>query len=71
MKTHSFDSRESWLQALLERFDFLFQEAVQKRGVFHVALSGGSTPKELYSALNQRSIDWSKIVWWLGDERWV
>jgi 6-phosphogluconolactonase len=71
MKRHPFETRETWLQALLERFDTLFQQAVQKRGEFHVALSGGSTPKELYSALNRRNLDWSKIVWWLGDERWV
>lgn len=71
ISSHTFDSRETWLQSLLDRFDSLFQQAILKRGSFHVALSGGSTPKELYSALNQRPLDWSKIVWWLGDERWV
>ncbi len=71
MTTHTFDSRESWLESLLERFELLFNQALLKRGSFHVALSGGSTPKELYGALNARGLDWSKIIWWLGDERWV
>ncbi len=71
MISHTFDSRETWLQSLLQRFQQLFKEAILKRGRFHVALSGGSTPKELYAALHGLDLDWSQIVWWLGDERWV
>lgn len=71
METHHFNSQDLWLHSLLERFDTLLKTAVEKRGVFHVALSGGSTPKTLYTALNQQPLPWKQIVWWLGDERWV
>ena len=50
--------------------------AVEKKGAFTVALSGGSTPKALYSllttdlALNAR-VPWQKIDFFFGDERHV
>lgn len=71
IESHLFESPETWLQALLHRFDLLAESAIQSRGFFHVALSGGSTPKPFYAALNTHRIDWSKVIWWLGDERWV
>lgn len=71
METHHFSSPELWLNTLLDRFTILSKSALSKRGTFHVALSGGSTPKSLYTALNQQPLPWNQIVWWLGDERWV
>jgi 6-phosphogluconolactonase len=52
------------------------QDAVARRGVFTVALSGGSTPKGLYTLLatdkNLRTdIPWSKTHFFFGDERHV
>ena len=41
---------------------------------FHVALSGGSTPKKLFDVLAQRGRDalpWDRIELWWGDERCV
>jgi len=50
-------------------------EAVDARGVFHVALSGGSTPKGLYARLASGDVrppvPWPQIEWWWGDERHV
>ncbi len=37
----------------------------------HVALAGGSTPAATYECLAARSIDWSGVHLWLGDERMV
>jgi 6-phosphogluconolactonase len=51
-------------------------QAVEKKGAFTVALSGGSTPKALYSLmttdrdLNSR-VPWQKIDFFFGDERHV
>jgi 6-phosphogluconolactonase len=48
--------------------------AVQKNGRFTVALSGGSTPKALYSELageSFRALPWNKIFFFWGDERHV
>lgn len=49
--------------------------AVSGRGVFHLVLAGGSTPKGTYRLLSQppfaSAIDWSRTHLWWGDERLV
>jgi 6-phosphogluconolactonase len=43
-----------------------------KQGTFHVALSGGSTPKRLFDLLAMRKgIAWDRVELWWGDERTV
>lgn len=53
----------------------LVDEAIKNRGMAHIALSGGSTPKKLYqrlaSAPFNRAIDWSKVHLYFADERFV
>lgn len=56
--------------------DFVQQatSAVQARGRFTVALSGGSTPKGLFGVLSTKDHDalpWDKIFFFWGDERHV
>ena len=47
-------------------------EAVRANGRFTVALSGGSTPKRLYSLLATKpGIPWDKVYFFWGDERHV
>ncbi len=61
-------------QAAAEEFAALAAQAVQRNGKFTVALSGGSTPKSLYSLLASGSvpnIPWDKIFFFFGDERFV
>jgi 6-phosphogluconolactonase len=50
------------------------KEAVDERGRFTIALSGGSTPRSLYNLLatNARaSLPWDKMFFFFGDERHV
>ena len=50
------------------------REAIAARGAFHLALSGGSTPRPLYQKLGgplRGELDWSRIHLWWGDERCV
>ena len=47
------------------------ETAIESRGQFTIALSGGSTPKPLYEALSTQSLPWSKIHIFWGDERYV
>jgi 6-phosphogluconolactonase len=53
----------------------LSKEAVADRGVFRIALAGGSTPKKLYELLSsdkyKGQIDWSKWQVFFSDERFV
>ncbi|MEO1009874.1 MAG: 6-phosphogluconolactonase [Bacteroidota bacterium] len=55
-------------------FANFFAELVKDKDVFHVALSGGSTPKIVFEMLAIKfkdTIDWSKIHFYWGDERCV
>src|SRR3984893_12758856 len=59
-----------------EEFVKMAQSAVQQRGSFSVALSGGSTPKLLYSLLAtdatlRAKVPWDKMQLFFGDERHV
>lgn len=51
------------------------RSAIAKRGVFYVALAGGSTPKGLYQKLATspyvEQIDWARVHIFFGDERCV
>jgi 6-phosphogluconolactonase len=61
-------------QTVAQEFAALAAQAVQTNGRFTVALSGGSTPKSLYSLLASGSvpnIPWDKIFFFFGDERFV
>jgi 6-phosphogluconolactonase len=60
--------------AAANEFASLAQQAVKNNGKFTVALSGGSTPKGLYSLLASGSIagiPWDKVFFFFGDERHV
>ena len=56
-----------------DKFIELGNKYIKKNDCFTVALSGGSTPKELYSILTSEEykdkIDWEKIFFAFGDER--
>ena len=57
-----------------EQFSAYFVEQAAGRDVFHVALSGGSTPKIVFDVLAENfadQVDWSKVHFYWGDERCV
>jgi 6-phosphogluconolactonase len=59
-----------------EEFVKMAQSAVTRKGSFTVALSGGSTPKLLYSLLAtdadlRAKVSWDKMQLFFGDERHV
>lgn len=53
----------------------LARQAIWDRGVFHVALAGGSTPRRTYELLATpafaRKIEWNSVQIYFGDERAV
>lgn len=70
-----FDDAESVARAATEEFVRLSREAVEERGAFSVALSGGTTPRRVYELLasgeyNAR-VEWPKAHVFFGDERTV
>lgn len=61
--------------AAAKRFTDLAAQAIGKRGAFHVALAGGSTPRRLYQHLATpmfaERIAWQHVHIYFGDERAV
>jgi 6-phosphogluconolactonase len=66
---------EALSRAAADQFVEIANNAVQNRGIFSVALSGGTTPQQLYRLLGSEpfseQVDWSKTHIFWGDERCV
>jgi 6-phosphogluconolactonase len=66
---------DALIDAVAERFLALANSAISARGKFHVALSGGTTPRALYSRLTHSKfanrLAWDRVHVYFGDERTV
>jgi 6-phosphogluconolactonase len=60
-------------QTAAQEFHKVAESAVQERGRFSVALSGGNTPRAIYSLLasKHKELPWDRIHVFFGDERHV
>lgn len=58
-----------------DRFVAVAHDAIEERGAFRVALSGGGTPKQVYPLIlepgRRDEVDWSRVDFFWGDERSV
>jgi len=71
MQVQRFKDLESVSRAGAEE---LVRLARASNGPFHVALSGGSTPKrmhEILASMGRDALPWERVVLWWGDERTV
>src|SRR5919107_5599898 len=70
-----FDDAEGVARAAAETFARLSREAVESRGAFSVALSGGTTPRRVYELLAsdefRERVPWPSVHVFFGDERMV
>jgi 6-phosphogluconolactonase len=68
-----FPTSADLFHAAAEEFICVGRDAIGAQGRFSVALSGGSTPKALYSVLasNYASFAWNRVFLFFGDERHV
>lgn len=68
-------STEEIFKEAAELFVTAANEAIDQKGYFTVALTGGTSPEGLYRLLSEdpykNQIDWSKVLVFWGDERWV
>ncbi|HEY8156452.1 MAG TPA: 6-phosphogluconolactonase [Myxococcota bacterium] len=75
MKLEVSPSREALFEAAAERFAIAASEAIRTAGRFHLALSGGSTPRGLYALLakapHAARVAWPRVHVFWGDERCV
>lgn len=74
-RVEKFDSAELLITAAADLIIQIADEAIAARGKFTIALSGGSTPLDLYAFLAtpsyRKKIDWKKTFVFWGDERCV
>jgi len=72
---HQFDDRRQMARGAAAAVLRVATEAIDARGRFVVALSGGSTPRDLYQELTnpeyRQQLDWNRIEYFWGDERTV
>ena len=67
-----FDDADTLAAGAAKEFTALAREAIGRSGRFTVSLSGGSTPRKLYSLLaTTGGIEWAKVHFFWGDERHV
>ncbi|WP_301923908.1 6-phosphogluconolactonase [Ferruginibacter sp.] len=75
MKINIFKTEAEVLDGLAKYFVAIANEAIDKYEQFSVALSGGNSPKKLYGLLSspvyKNMVQWSKVYFFFGDERYV
>ena len=65
------EDKNSLAEAASDLISQIIHSSLKNKSKVKVALCGGSTPKAAYSLLGQKSLEWSKVDLFLGDERWV
>lgn len=74
LSVRRFADLEALSRAAADDLAAIAAAAVRARGVCHIALSGGSTPRRLFQILVERGGDalpWRQLGLWWGDERTV
>ena len=72
---HVFDTPDQLITASADFVVAQAKKAIQQHGRFSLVLSGGSSPKKLHELLASDSyrhqIEWTKVFFFFGDERYV
>jgi 6-phosphogluconolactonase len=68
-----FDRKDDISSFIIETWNEISQQAIERKGVFSAALSGGRTPVDLYRKLSgvKGRLPWDKTHVFLVDERFV
>jgi 6-phosphogluconolactonase len=73
-KIYTYHSQEEMISSIACQIISIGLAAIEDRGRFSIALSGGNTPKPLYEILagpKAESLDWTRVHFFWGDERCV
>ncbi|MBI5438245.1 MAG: 6-phosphogluconolactonase [Nitrosomonadales bacterium] len=63
------DNLDDLSLAVAQRIAAAAAQAIAARGVFHLVLAGGETPRRCYEKLRSLAIDWTHVQLYIGDER--
>ncbi|MDE2260622.1 MAG: 6-phosphogluconolactonase [Betaproteobacteria bacterium] len=64
-----FPNPEALASAAVDRITGFVSQVLAQRETFHLALSGGTTPRRCYELLRHAAIEWSRIQVYFSDER--
>ena len=72
-KVFIFDNKDEMSEFMIRKWEELSKEAIERREVFVVALSGGRTPIDFYRGLAKKKgiLSWHKTHVFLVDERFL
>lgn len=68
---HILEDAAQYVAKATAQIEGFLRDALNTRGKASLLVSGGSSPKPVYEALSQTSLDWSNVTVSLVDERWV
>jgi 6-phosphogluconolactonase len=68
---HEFSDNVQLVEVLGARICEILNAGIQRSGRASMAVSGGSTPADLYRALALQALHWDRVTISLVDERWV
>lgn len=75
MELHIYQDPETTISSLAGYIIHSVNDAIGKKGYCHLVLTGGNSPKKLYELLASDAwrnlVDWSKVFFYFGDERYV
>lgn len=75
MQKKEFDNIKDLNEKAAEYIINIATKSIYEKGFFTVALSGGNSPREIYSNLTQKKfsekINWEKVLFFWGDERFI
>jgi len=71
MKLHTFNTQQDWIGKSVEAIVNSLSEQIQRTGEANLAVSGGSTPFDIYRELAGQNLDFNKIDLIQVDERYV
>ena len=66
---HTYSSTENLVHNVVAKLSVFARESIQARGVFHIVLAGGTTPRAVYEVLREIETDWTAWHVYFGDER--
>ena len=68
-----FDDKDQMSGFMVRKWEEISEEAIERKGVFAAALSGGKTPVNFYQTLaeNKGMLSWNKTHLFLVDERFL
>src|SRR5512133_4224126 len=69
------DDKDALVGSVAARFITKMADILHEQGHAHVVLTGGTVGTGVLEAINaspdRDTVDWAKIDFWWGDERWV